>query len=240
MPTFYRKLDNLLKPNDRFRELASWRKAFKKEWKRCAITPISDPDDLKYNPNPERWVCTCRAFLLSRFLLCKHLVQSVEAVLPTFFQEVRRARTAPFWPHPSLKQRADAPLAREGPAPILTPARQARAEISAGRLVDDDESDGDDNVTAGLPAGTHQERLLRIVSTLRDFTDGVAYQQQFSDARFVRTLEREGARLLRLADDCLELERLSNRSNTLRPNTWSGRCANTMYYRTRPPVHNRS
>ncbi len=40
---------------------------------------------------------------MSRFLICKHLVQQFHPVNPQFFLEVTRNQSSPFWSHPSLK-----------------------------------------------------------------------------------------------------------------------------------------
>jgi len=69
------RLDLLLLNNTgRYRELPSWRKAFKREWKKLAKTPIEMPIKPKYQPDIVRWVCICPYFVTSRFLVCKHLV----------------------------------------------------------------------------------------------------------------------------------------------------------------------
>ncbi|KAJ7182122.1 hypothetical protein C8R46DRAFT_885355 [Mycena filopes] len=103
-PTYDRKLDHFLQDTGRFRELPSWRKDFKADWRKKEKTPITtDPDRLdKYRTQPAKWVCTCPDLPKSRFLICKHLVQGVKPVSPVFFLEVQRNRTAPFWSHPSL------------------------------------------------------------------------------------------------------------------------------------------
>jgi hypothetical protein len=57
-----------------------------------------DPGKLKeYHTNPVNWVCACRSFLCSRFLLCKHIVHCFESPSPEFFQTVSRQTTYPFW-----------------------------------------------------------------------------------------------------------------------------------------------
>jgi hypothetical protein len=60
------------------------------------------PLNEKYRPDAHRWVCTCPCFAISRFLICKHLVQAVQPVPPVFFLEAKRNRTTPFWVHHSL------------------------------------------------------------------------------------------------------------------------------------------
>ncbi|KAJ7467321.1 hypothetical protein B0H11DRAFT_2239566 [Mycena galericulata] len=95
-PSYYRKLDTLFVDTGRFRELASWRKAFKREWKRCQKAVITLPLNPKYRPDARQWRCTCEHLPKSRFLICKHLVQAVQPVPPIFFLEVTRNRTAPI------------------------------------------------------------------------------------------------------------------------------------------------
>ncbi|KAJ6578624.1 hypothetical protein B0H10DRAFT_2236088 [Mycena sp. CBHHK59/15] len=96
-PTFYRKLEWLLTDTGRYRELPSWRKDFKRVWKKLESTPITIPMNPAYKMDTKKMLCTCPSLPTSRFLLCKHVVQGVEPVPPVFFLEVKRRRTAPFW-----------------------------------------------------------------------------------------------------------------------------------------------
>ncbi|KAN0133621.1 hypothetical protein V8E53_008568 [Lactarius tabidus] len=64
---------------------------------------ITVPLNERYRLDVKRFVCTCLQFIVSRFLICKHLVQLFHPVNPRFFLEVTRNRTLPFWSHPSLK-----------------------------------------------------------------------------------------------------------------------------------------
>lgn len=101
-PLYYSKLELTNNVVGRYRELAPWRREFKAAWmKDLAKDQNVDLHD-KYRPDPRRWVCTCPHFVLSRFLICKHLVQSVRPVNPEFFFEVDRNRTTPFYSHASL------------------------------------------------------------------------------------------------------------------------------------------
>ena len=43
----------------------------------------------KYFTDPMKWICTCPAYIHSRFFLCKHLINSVEKVDAIFFKKVR-------------------------------------------------------------------------------------------------------------------------------------------------------
>ncbi|KAI6042139.1 hypothetical protein EDC04DRAFT_2564610 [Pisolithus marmoratus] len=90
MPTYHNKLDHLLSDTGRFHELSSWQKKFKSQWQQASMTSITLPLSPKYHPDTHKWVCTCPQFIKSRFLVCKHLVQAMHPVSPTFFLEVAR------------------------------------------------------------------------------------------------------------------------------------------------------
>ena len=63
-----------------------WRKEFKKEWKQHEKKTIQTYG--KYLTDPAKWICSCPAYVKSRFFLCKHLVNSVEKVDAIFFKKV--------------------------------------------------------------------------------------------------------------------------------------------------------
>jgi len=83
------------------RETVSWRKDFKKEWKvlskrdmQTAQTHVTDVT---------RWICSCRAFLLSRWPICYHLVLRTPNLNLDFFTTVIRQEVCPFLKHPLLQ-----------------------------------------------------------------------------------------------------------------------------------------
>jgi hypothetical protein len=47
-------------------------------WRKLVNAIITTPVNDKYRPDPKRWVCIFPAFVHSRFLICKHLVQAVQ------------------------------------------------------------------------------------------------------------------------------------------------------------------
>ena len=101
-PLYYTKLELTNNVVGRYHELASWRKDFKSAWMKDLTKDQNVDLHDKYRPDPQRWVCTCPHFAVSRFLICKYLVQSVRPVNPGFFFEVERNRSTPFYSHPSL------------------------------------------------------------------------------------------------------------------------------------------
>jgi len=235
----------MLNDTGRYRELLSWRKAFKRDWKKAEKTPITMPLNDKYRPNSLRWVCTCPHFRTSRFLLCKHLVQSVHPVSPVFFLEVKRNRSTPFWKHKLL-----VPLDQ---SESNTEECEQKSSMSEGQQEPDDpvddanpDADGeeseDDTVDTehGIVSGkTTSERMSEHIKTLRDFADGLEYQLQFNDNRMLDRLEREGVGLLRFAESCLRRERRMNSTRGTSPTTWEKTTASAMFYRTRPPAADR-
>jgi hypothetical protein len=225
----------------RYRELPVWRKDFKSEWKRALNTPITMPLNEKYRPDPKRFVCTCPQFVISRFLLCKHLVQAFHPVPPIFFLEVSRNRTLPFWSHSSLVPLGD-PLQSSTPTtaafiPINDHAvNLATVEDDGEDVHDEDEDDlvdtEADRVWNGR--GTFGERMAAHINLIREFCQGLEHQVQFQDHRFLNALERDGAGFLRLAQNCMSRERRRNTRRSSTPTTWERSTGNAMFYRARP------
>ncbi|KAG1780639.1 hypothetical protein EV702DRAFT_964237 [Suillus placidus] len=207
-PTYYKNIDHLLNDFGRFRELSSWRKEFKRDWLHAVNTPITAPLNPKYRPDPHRWVCTCPNLVKTRFLICKHLVQSVHPVTPTFFLEVQRNRTIPFWAHLLLVplNSCPPPLATAAiPVPVPGPVNEEEIE-SGDEASDGVEDDLVDTFCQQLDTKTFQEHMLTHVKNTCDFCDGLEYQIQFNDYRMLTILERNGSSFLRLADNCLSRE----------------------------------
>ncbi|KAG1751092.1 hypothetical protein EDB19DRAFT_2004386, partial [Suillus lakei] len=175
-------------------------------------------------------------FVKTRFLVCKHLVQSVHPVAPTFFLEVQWNRTIPFWTHPLLVplDSCPPPLATAAmPVPVpLEPANEGEME-SGDEVGDGAEDDLVDTFCQQLDTRTFQERMLTHVKNIRDFCDGLEYQIQFNDYRMLTVLERNGSSFLRLADNCLSRERRENSSRSRSPTTWEKGTASAMFYRAR-------
>ena len=151
-PTYYQKLDVFLNDIGQFRELPAWRKDFKMEWKKAKKTPITMPLNEKYRLDPKRFVCTCPQFVISRFLLCKHLVQAFCPVPPVFFLEVSCNRMVPFWSHLSLipLNNDHTPLQSSASTPATStsgkdnPVNMAALEEDADDVPDEEDDDLED------------------------------------------------------------------------------------------------
>lgn len=222
-------------PVARYRELPAWRKDFKREWRRCEKTAVSDPEDPLYAPNVARWTCTCKAFARSRFLICKHLVQLCHVVPGIFFLQVRRARTTPFWRHPELRPLdnsvLDASSAETSDAETLDPPDDPFADVPCDAENEWEDVFGDQT---SARENTYQE-MLRIGNLLREFGDAVLFQASFNERRCLGTLNRYGGQLFGLATDFLEHERKANSTRCSNPATWDPLTSHLMFFRTRPP-----
>jgi hypothetical protein len=198
------------------------------------------PLNEKYRPDPRKWVCTCPHFHKSRFLICKHLVQSVHPVPALFFFEVKRNRTTPFWRHKQLiplDDKPDTSVVEYEPSPSMSddPGLHERAEMQRDEEAYELDDDIVDTEIGMFDGRTVRERLSQHIGILRDFADGLDYQLQFNDHRMLDSLEREGATFIRFARTCLECERRMNSTRGSSPTTWEKGSASTMFYRTRPP-----
>ncbi|KAJ3819898.1 hypothetical protein F5880DRAFT_1031187 [Lentinula raphanica] len=236
-PAYYRKLDLLLTNTGRYRELSSWRKPFKKEWRRCENAEIPDPMNPKYRPDVDRWVCTCPHLVKSRFLLCKHLVQAVAPVPPVFFLDVKRSRTSPVWCHPCLRPRVEGDVDRAAHAEDDDLDRENEGVDDEGEDEDSEdecEDEGTLDVDSSSRNGTYQERMAKLIQDLHNFADGLSYQMQFRDERVLDSIDRNGRGFLRMMDSCLEKERRQNTNAGAPLGTWDASSALSMYYRSRP------
>ena len=77
----------------------TFHKYFKKSWKELKTKPISTKD---YQTDVKQWTCHCGSQKYHPYLLCKHLVQAVSSPPATFWTEVIRLCTTPFYIHPHL------------------------------------------------------------------------------------------------------------------------------------------
>jgi hypothetical protein len=81
-------------------------------------------------------------------------------------------------------------------------------DVSNGNDSEESEESNDELIDTALATGrggreTFRETMRTHIDTMKDFCDGLEYQAQFEDQRFLDTLEREGGRFLRLMQNCL-------------------------------------
>jgi hypothetical protein len=240
-PTYYRKLDLLLKESARYRELSSWRKGFKKTWRKLEEKPITIPISDAYRPKVNKWICTCPAFAVSRFLVCKHLIQRVHRVPPIFFLEADRFREPPFWRHETLKPLDE--YRDDEVAVIVGAVEESHENPNFGGEGDEDDMEGMDsddedndggNGTHQHDGSTFEEAMITNIDLILDMAAGLKHQLQFRDQRLLNALQREGAGFLRFARACMEKERRVNSTRCPPVLTWERSTSSAMFYRPRP------
>ncbi|KAJ7774147.1 hypothetical protein DFH07DRAFT_988137 [Mycena maculata] len=227
-PCYYRKLDRLLTDTGRYRELPSWRKDFKRTWRKLEKTPITLPVNPAYKTDAKKMLCTCPSLAPSRFLICKHIVQSMKRVPPVFFLEVKRQRTAPFWVHPTLQPASETDNA-DTPSGDLNDA--SPGAVTPGTVSDGEDDDDDDVVDTHQPEEvqpTFLESMDENIATILEFAKGLEFQ------RMLQALEREGASFLRLAKACLAKEKRLRSTRGTTASTWDKSTSSAMFYRARP------
>ncbi|KAJ7222179.1 hypothetical protein GGX14DRAFT_352938 [Mycena pura] len=240
-PNYYRKLERLLTDTGRYRELPTWRKDFKRAWRRAEKTPITLPVNPAYQTNAKKGLCTCPSMPTSRFLICKHYVQGVERVPPVFFLEVKRHRTAPFWRHPSLRPLGDE-SAGDGTSEDMAVEHDTLPGSDDAPPGSDDappgSDDEDDDLVDTRPdeddRPTFLEAIDENIDVIMEFARGLKFQRQFRDQRMLDTVEKEGASFLRLARACLRKEKRMQSTRGDVPSTWDKSAGSAMYYRARP------
>lgn len=102
---------NSIEMGDTRRGIASWRKDFKSLWNQNAKKEVRNESMETYQTDPIKRVCGCPDFLLSRFLLCKHLVhcfkEAPRQCRYKLFNDIKRHRYPPFWTSPYLELRPE-------------------------------------------------------------------------------------------------------------------------------------
>lgn len=77
---------------------------------------------------------------------------------------------------------------------------------------------------------TFAKKMRSHVKLIHDFCDSLEHQIQFGDHCFLKTLEKDGARFLRLAENCMTQEQRLNLSCSASPTTWETATTNAMFY----------
>ena len=196
------------------------------------MMPINDA----YEPKVEEWVCTCPAFTISRFLVCKHLVQRMHKVPLTFFLEAVRFREPPFWRHETLRPleeyRSDSLAVATQPVEGKDDDPDLEAEVddeNEGGSVD--EEDEEEEVGTYQHDGrTFEEAFTDEIKLIEEFTVGLKHQTQFRDGWLLNTLQQEGAGFLRFAKACMDKEKRMNSTRGSTVSMWERSTSAVMFY----------
>lgn len=192
IPDSLARMHALLKQDHR-RAIASWRKAFKREWKKLASRTVDD--FRRYHTDPAQWSCGCPYFLNSRFLICKHIVSCYEPVTDpiNFYRGIQRQRVPPFWTHPSLTLR---PEYRPTEVQSSTPAnggadsdKDIDPEAVNEELVSDSEEDIDPAVNddeSASDSGDSDDEIDKFFSDMHCFVKLMENQRSKGNRPFLK------------------------------------------------------
>lgn len=229
IPKYKNVVDLVLEPSGRARDRATWRAAFKAEWRELELRDTARPGKFpykRYAPDPHKWICACEAYLTSRFLICKHLIQSCHPVSPWFFIQAERGRTAPFWVHPSLVPLTNASGKTTKP-PDFLPTDWCPSSTQSS----DDAGNHDDAQSRELGA-TYATKMERMASDLEGLASYVRYQIPFGERRAYDQFQKQCSKALDFYSDILERERINNSQHAQRPKTWEN--FHLMFIYTKP------
>ncbi|CAG8754088.1 7518_t:CDS:1, partial [Racocetra persica] len=189
-----------------------------------------------YITNPNMWTCSCPAYLCSRFLLSKHLVQSVRLLNPNFFNEVKHHRSPPFWRHNDLI------LLTRGLEPVEDDELEKEDEVvdedelnvqeidkefaEALQEYEEGENNMNDNVIVEESNETWEEVNGRVKENLQKWIDLLKSQELYKDTQFLLAAEDAMSGIEKMLKKC---ETLRNR-RTL-PKTWKDCDKYTMFYK---------
>ena len=212
--------------------VASWRKKFRQQWKRHALQGTDGESLRKYYTNPATWTCGCSEFLLSRFLLCKHIICCFEKIEDPneFFNTVRRRRSSPFWVQRQLILRQEFRTVYHS---------QNSLEDLASKSSSDFGSDGNSDLESGGESDEFEDQLVEMddepaasydahafASKIHRLADLFVEQHAIGNTKFAEKLIRQNASNLNLLD---EIDQRNRRHS--QPPTWvQYKNPITMYY----------
>ena len=203
--TYYQKLEVMLNDIGCFCELPKWRiKAMR--------TQITMPMNERYHPDIRNFICTCPQFIMSQFLLCKHLVQQLSLVDPHFFPKVTQNCTLPTWSHPLLKLLAMVTDVIEPVCPKEVDGNEDNPVYDQLNLAayTIDNNDGLINTEGGgerTEKNMVKEKMEGYICIIQKIYNSLKYQLKFQDPQFLTTLEKDGTGFITLAQNCLSCER---------------------------------
>ncbi|CAK5283818.1 unnamed protein product [Mycena citricolor] len=207
------------------RELQVWvqnpKKSKERDVRLARIAENAARQPGSYFTDLDKWVCSCTAFLMSRFLMCKHLVREANELLDNsllkdlaLFAELRRNHFAPFYRIPGIHSMENDDEEDMDDVEILVLHRdRSRTQSMASSRVpspDLDDEDQTDLPMSGLEdsASAEQESQIGADSDLEDDIralasddEGPASQKIYLSKARLENLKRSFAAMLETASD---------------------------------------
>ncbi len=214
VPQALERMTAMLKKDHRI-ATAAWRKAFKRQWKHLQSYQVGHQDLIEHHTDPSKWTCACKSFLLSRFLICKHVVSCYEDISDAarFFSEVRRQRKCHFWVDRQL---------------VIRPQFKPRAKLlSSDTDADlgsdiDAESDSESDVESEILNESSDENSESpedyaddVISTMRFLLETLEKQKEFGNTKFLEVFKANNTKNWEFAAEIKLRER-----KKIMPKTW--------------------
>lgn len=208
--------------------VASWRKKFKQQWKKYSSLEINEENLQKYHTNAAMWTCGCESFLLSRFLLCKHIVHCYKDIEEPndFFRTVNRQRSSPFWVQPQLILRPEFQPYSELSTNVDEESGEELNEEIISDSESDDESIEDDSLVQIDEEPAEICDVPGFVSKMNRLMNHLTEQYSIGNIKFAERLIKQNASNMTLLE---EIEQ-RNRRHTRAPTWGNNRNSTTMYF----------
>lgn len=235
IPDAYHRASKLLVGGiDTYSSAAGWRSQFKQSWKEEADKSVNMDRLEEYSTDPVSWICGCKAFLQSRFLLCKHLVHCCDPSLVDrdFFLHLRRAHSPPFLLHHKSILLSQYRIAMHN---------EPRGSVSSLSQFEGQSWDPQDSQeTPDEPLRSHElaedpeesnERieLANYASVLREVADACDSQHAIGNDKFLeKVYDHRGVGPV--MQELVEELRRRKRQRTM-PRTWDYNHPNMLYYK---------
>ena len=192
MPSALNRLKAIM-ARDYRKATPSWQKDFKKQWKELSHRGPESESFRRYYADPQKWVCGCEFFLLSRFLICKHLIHCFEPVAwpSEFFRDIRRQRSSPYWVYKN-SQLVLHPEFASFVEQLPTDMSEVESEVESD--IDERALGEDDLVTLDDPEDSKPEvDLDQFFSTNQHMLDLVKEQHAKGNIEFIRRVIKANA-----------------------------------------------
>ena len=234
VPVALERMNAVIDKNHR-KAAAAWRKTFKREWSNLSKYQVDIQSLERFHTNPKKWTCACEKFLLSRFLLCEHIISCYEQVpnAVQFFSEVRRQRYGPFWVEQQLVPRPEyreldsiMPGADQNSVECNNYANEQLETIEEefNGFLDTDGEEEEQEVSDDEILETDGQDLKSSVTSLIEL---VREQMELDNTKFLENFMKSNSQNITLLQEIQQ----QKRRRTM-PQTWSfNKHSATMYYR---------
>jgi hypothetical protein len=208
IPDFQSKLAQY----NRNRKFPAWWQNFKKDWNSVATVDIEPGMEDRYHVDVNNWVCSCRAYLNSRYLLCKHLVakKNGSQFVPKYIETVRR-HDYPFF------------IFQKDNLPTITPMNNPWVRYEVDEEIDTYEEGGSSTTNqqetlerARLDTLTERRQQLAVYRRLFD-SALTLYEREINNDNFVRNYEALMRPIIKAVNECEEALRARNQQGTWGP-----------------------